>query len=157
MISFDICKDAGWVTERMSQPDVAEMSFPDGADAPSEAQILLAMSAGGLDFVRICADDVPLGFFLLELKFPLIEIHTVISKEHRGPVAFSAARSFIKNWLFQNYQQCEVLMTQVPKYNRPAALFALRAGMKKSGIAGDSFCKNGKCESMEIFEIRKGE
>lgn len=157
-IKFGVCKadDAKWIAGRMSQPDVVEVSFPDGMDTPTAEQVTAAMGSGNLHFVRICADGVPLGFFLLELKFPVVEIHTVISKEHRGPAAFKAAKAF-PAWFFAAYPECAALMTQVPKYNRAAALFAMRGGMEKTNIQGDVFCKNGQSDHMEIYVLRKGE
>lgn len=153
-VSFSVCDDATWVHDRISQPDVIEVSFPDGVECPSCEQIKQCMDRDDLEFINIFYEDDRLGFFLLELKFPIIEVHTVISKDKRGISAFRAAAEF-PEWVFDSHPGCEVLLTQVPKYNRPAGLFAARSGLRKKDSQGSIFCKNGKAEEMDIYAIER--
>lgn len=153
-IRFAACTDAAWIAECLSQPDVVEVSFPDGAAIPSESDVRAAINSGAVEFIAIEIDGVRIGFFLLELKFPVIELHTVIRKEHRGKSAFQAAREFGK-WIFTAYPQCLLLLTQVPQYNRAASLFAVRGGMEKTDLQGDMFCKNGVCEHMHMYVLKR--
>jgi len=153
-IEFNATHDAKWIAGLMSRPEIAESSFPDGIDALTLEQIEAALRSEKMNFIQIVVDGVAIGFFLLELKFPFMEIHTVISAEHRGKDAFSAARKFT-GWCFDQYELCDELMTQVPTFNRQAALFAVRAGLKKSEKLGSAFTKHGRTEHMNIYIMNR--
>lgn len=139
----------------MSRPEIVEVSFPDGVDSVGETQIDAALESRTMDFIQILVDGAAIGFFLLELKYPIVEIHTVIGEEHRGPMAFSAAKVF-PAWVFRNYPRCDLLITQVPQHHKAAALFAMRAGLRKSEIQGDVFTKNGESKHMNTYVMKRG-
>lgn len=156
MIKFERCFDAVWIHKTITAPEVIKESFPDGMDSMDASQIDEALKQSHLHFIRMIFDDCAIGFFLLEDRGSKVEIHTVIPKEYRGKAAFKVAKQF-PLWFFENYKSCQELITQVPKNNKSAALFAARGGMKKFSENGDYFTKNGVRNKMIVYFMERGE
>ncbi len=81
----------------------------------------------------------------------LMEVHTAILPGWRGRIAERAAALFLRH--LAEHSACRKLFTLVPAFNRPAALFALRAGMRREGCLTASFLKHGVLHDQALFAI----
>lgn len=85
----------------------------------------------------------------------MAEIHTCILPQFRGVVAQVAAQRLF-DWVFAN-TSCEKLITLVPKFNRPALLYAIHAGMRRQGLITASFRRDGVLHDQVLLGLSKGE
>lgn len=95
-----------------------------------------------------------IGVFVLFARSSILwEVHTGILPEHRSAHGGAAARALIA-FLFSQ-TECRKLVTLVPEFNRPALLYALRAGLRKEGVLTASFLKGGVLHDQTLLSINK--
>ena len=97
-----------------------------------------------------------LGLFMLVPENEICwKVHTGLLPIARGSRAKQAAEQGIQ-WVWAN-TPCLRLITDVPKYNRQASLFARWAGMTEFGVNPKSYMKNGELQDVTMLGISKEE
>jgi RimJ/RimL family protein N-acetyltransferase len=59
-------------------------------------------------------------------------------------------------WMFNN-TPCQKIITNIPSFNRPAKLLALKCGMKQEGLITKTFMKNNQIYDVHLMGITKEE
>lgn len=110
-----------------------------------------------LKYCLVTDDDEVLGLWIFRyVRAALWDVHTCLLKKARGKKAYEAVK-MATEWAWKHLPGSKRLITEVPVYNRPALIFALKAGMEKYGVNPKSYLKNGVLHDVILLGISRGE
>ena len=144
--------DMNIVTHIMAHPSIYPYVSDDGCP---DAEDYEAIDNEALYYLLVLDNDENvLGLFLIHPHNTILyEIHTCLLSSCREK---DKAAQVVLDWIFKN-TPCEKLMTHVPDFNRPALLYAERAGLMREGINRLSFLKNGRLHDQILLGITRTE
>jgi RimJ/RimL family protein N-acetyltransferase len=79
------------------------------------------------------------------------EVHTCLLPSHGVKRGRQAAREMAR-WIWQN-TPCRRIVTNVPRFNRAALLFARAAGMQEFGVNPRSYQKGGELHDQVLLGL----
>jgi RimJ/RimL family protein N-acetyltransferase len=89
-------------------------------------------------------------FMFLPVNHVTYEIHTNITNEGDNRKRGASLAMECARWMVEN-TPVRKFITKVPAFNRPAAVFARRCGMRLEGRLTSSFQKDGRLYDEDIF------
>lgn len=139
----------------LRHPDVFHPSCDDFCGGPLDLDFGPVLSSRpDIGCIGAYAAGQLIGLFVLIARSPILwEVHTGILPEHRAAHGAAAARALI-HFLFSQ-TSCRKLITLVPEFNRPALVYAMRAGLRKEGVLTASFLKGGVLHDQTLLSINK--
>lgn len=150
-ITIEETRDFALVRSIFTDPKIYERAAEDGAISREDFQPCQLL---GIHYVVIKLGGTPAGVWMLVPHSAVcFEIHTAILPWFRGRPALTAV-ALLKEWLWSS-TACLRLITNVPAYNREAAMFSRMAGMTLFGNNERSFLKDGKLHDQLMFGLSK--
>lgn len=148
-IHLEVCTDFAIINQIAAHKAILPFISDDGV-INSE----IDFSKSPMFFVLIRCDEQVAGFYGLQFhNSVMLEIHTCLLPEFRGTCGNLAAKKIIA-LLFEN-TVCRKLITYVPSFNRPALVYAKRAGLQVEGCIKKSFLKDGILFDQILLGIEK--
>ena len=136
----------------MTHPDIYPQISDDESPLPDYWQ-----ASEGHTYCLVTDGDEVLGLWAFIKKNAVVwEIHTCILPKARGRKAYEALK-LLPAWAWANLKGARRIVTEVPDYNRPALVFALKAGMDKYGVNPKSYLKDGELHDVILLGISRGE
>ncbi len=137
-----------WIaTHPMIWPNITDDFAPEPADwkPRTDEEIIYLIARDG---------DEVLGMFIFFPDNPVCwDVHVCMLPSAWGPRSLAAFLEMFQ-WVWAN-TNCMRIVGAVPKWNRRAALFALKAGMECFGINRKSHKKYGTLHDMALFGVSK--
>ena len=152
-IRFERTADAVLIREIMTHPKIWPWITDDGSPAAADFEPAIHPS---LWYVLAFDGEELMGLWLFAAQSSAcFEAHTCLLPGQRGERAGEAAKQVIA-WIWAN-TPCRRIFTNVPRFNRAALYFAVRAGLIRFGVNEQSFLKHGKLYDQILLGLSKPE
>lgn len=152
MIQFEPTEDAALLKRIITHPDIWPHVTDDNCGSPEDFEVFV----GGPWMHLLVKDEELLGCFSFFQQNSICwEVHTCLFPGHYPDVNEAAGKGVIEH-IFQS-TACLRIVTNVPGYNRAAAAFAYRCGMKRFGVNYNSYLKGGSVMDQIMLGISKGD
>ena len=154
MITVERTFDYGLVNSIMTHPAIYPFISDDGS--PSREQFR-APESDCIWYVLAKNDGQIIGLWMaIPLNAVTYEIHTNVLPDHRGKEALDAAKIALE-WAWENIPNCQRIVTNIPRFNLPARVFALQSGLSRMGVNPKSFLKEGVLHDVTMLGISRPE
>lgn len=143
--------DIDRIARIVSAPEVWDNIRDDGSsdgDRERLAEVFLSVPE-----ILTLSPNENTAFFLVPHNSFSYEVHTCVTKDGRGKAASDAAREALE-YVFGKTPVLK-LLSWTPEFNKPALLFALRAGFEIEGRMKKSFLKNGTLHDETLVGLTK--
>lgn len=152
-MTFERTADYGLIKSVITHPAIWAHATDDYGQNPGEWE---PAQSDLIWYVAVKENEELLGLFMLVPENHICwKVHTCLLPNAWGRRAKQAAKHGIE-WVWAN-TECLRIVTDVPKYNRQASLFARWAGMSEFGVNPKSYMKNGELQDVTMLGISKPE
>jgi len=152
MIRLSETRNFPLIQQIVTNPAIYPFVSDDGSPAPEYWK-----APECLKYCLVTDSDEVLGLWIFRyVRAALWDVHTCLLENARGKRAYEAVK-MAPAWAWENLPGARRLITEVPVYNRPALIFALKAGMEKYGVNPKSYLKDGKLHDVVLLGISRGE